>query len=236
MSEGMNTSFPTQLKLKLYHYWRSSSSWRVRYALDLKKISYETVHVGLLNGESESKEHLSRNPAGQVPVLEIGPEQFLTESLPIIEFLEEQFPLNSIKLLPNHPVLRAQARALAEVINAGTQPIQNVPILEAVARVHGKSEEENKRASEAWAREHISMGLHVFQSLLTKTRADHKLEGPFCFGKTPSLPDVFLIPQIYNAVRYSVDLSPLQDLFEIYTHAQTTREFKTSEPSCFEPK
>lgn len=221
---------------KLYHYWRSSSSWRVRYALELKSIAYEKVHIHLLNGESESEEYLQKNPAGFVPTLEFQDSQdktiTLTESLPIIEFLEEEFP--TPHLLPLHPVLKSKARALAEAINAGIQPIQNVPVLERAALISSaKDSDERKKVSADWAQHFIQVGLKSFDLLLKNVRSEFHLQGSFCLGAEPTLPDLFLIPQIYNAIRYSVNPHDFESLFEIYEHAQKTKAYQNSEPSCF---
>src|SRR4051812_25232147 len=115
------------IQLKLYHYWRSSSSWRVRWALTYKSIPFETASVDLLTDETDGQDHLQRNPMGYVPVLELlnpqSPFRYLSESVAIIEWLEEQFP--TPKLLPGDPLHRAKIRQLTETINAGTQPLQN---------------------------------------------------------------------------------------------------------------
>jgi maleylacetoacetate isomerase len=139
---------------RLYHYWRSSSSWRVRFGLSLKNIAYEPVAISLLDGSSEAPEHLERNPAGFVPVLEIpGPEQYrLTESLAILLYLEDRHP-DTQRLLPEDAYLKARCWALAETVNAGIQPIQNLPVLHR----HSQDPEEQKK----WARHFIRNGLEV---------------------------------------------------------------------------
>src|SRR5688500_17347222 len=115
------------MKLKLYHYWRSSSSWRIRWALAHKAVACEYIPVSLLDGESESEEHLSRNPLGFVPVLEIvrsGATPFyLSESMAILEWIEEMHP--NPTLLPGDAYQRARIRQLAEIIASDTQPLQN---------------------------------------------------------------------------------------------------------------
>jgi maleylacetoacetate isomerase len=116
-----------RMNLKLYHYWRSSSSWRVRWALEFKEIECEMISVDLLNKESEREPHLSRSPLGFVPVLEVH-GHYLTESVAIIEWLEERFPEK--KLFPHDDILRAQTRALVELVNAGIQPLQNLIVQE----------------------------------------------------------------------------------------------------------
>jgi len=122
------------MKLTLFHYWRSSASWRTRWALIHKGIPFEYRAVDLLKGENEAPEHRARNPFGYVPALEIdegGKRWMLTESLAILEWLEETHPLPS--LYPGNPRTRAHIRQLTETINAGTQPLQNIGVLERVS-------------------------------------------------------------------------------------------------------
>ena len=152
-------------EFNLYHYWRSSSAWRVRFALHHKGISFNPIAVNLLNGESESEAHLKRNPAGFVPVLEIlnGTHRgtFLTESLSIIRFLEESHP-NSPSLFPGTAIDHAHIWSLAEVINAGTQPLANIPVTD----FHSQDAEEKKRWTQHWIRN----GLETFETL-ARTKA-----------------------------------------------------------------
>src|SRR5665213_1802972 len=178
-------------KLKLYHYWRSSSSWRVRWGLALKDVKCEFEAIDLLSGQSESPEHLSRNPLGFVPVLEItessGKKFFLSESLPILEWLNETYPEPS--LFPKDPIARARARQLAEVINAGTQPLQNLNVQE----LHSADKEAKKHWSQHWIRN----GLHAYETLVRETA------GKFSVGNELSVADLCLIPQCYNCLLYT---------------------------------
>lgn len=205
--------------LKLYHYWRSSASWRVRWALNLKKIPHELIHVSIINGESQSETHLKRNPFGQVPVLEYE-GKFLSESLAIIQFLEQLFPASS--LLPQDPFLKARAWQLAEVINAGTQPIQNLGVMKKV------TDDEAKRKE--WAQYWIARGLKSYETWLKG------LAGKFSVGDQVTVADLCLIPQVYNAKRFEVDLKPFPTIQRIYDHALTTEACAQAEPSRYEPK
>ena len=206
---------------RLYHYWRSSSSWRVRLALDWKALRYEAIPVNLLNGESESPEHLKRNPAGFVPVLEIPGEKhpYLSESLAIIQYLDSMHPERS--LLSGTPLERARIWTLCEVINAGIQPIQNIPVLER----HSSDAGEQK----AWAREFIGKGLSTYEALCSETA------GKFSFGDVFSLADVCLIPQIYNAERYQVDLAEFPNVLRIHSHCKQLTVFESSHPERYKP-
>jgi maleylacetoacetate isomerase len=207
---------------RLYHYWRSSSSWRVRLALDWKGIPYEVSPVSLLNGESEGADHRKRNPAGFVPVLALPGKQssYLTESLAIIEYLEEVHP-DLPTLLPGFPEQRARIRALSEVINAGTQPIQNIPVLER----HSSDPAEQK----AWAREFIARGLQVYESLCEPWAKTYSV------GDSFSLADVCLIPQLYNAERYQVDLSAFPVISGIHENCRSLPAYSSSHPDRFRP-
>ncbi len=207
---------------RLYHYWRSSSSWRVRFGLSLKNIAYEPVAISLLDGSSEAPEHLERNPAGFVPVLEIpGPEQYrLTESLAILLYLEDRHP-DTQRLLPEDAYLKARCWALAETVNAGIQPIQNLPVLHR----HSQDPEEQKK----WARHFIRNGLEVYETLCAPLR------GRFSVGDHPTLADLCLSPQLYNADRYQVDWSDLKHLVEIERACRELPAWTASHPDRFKP-
>lgn len=215
-------------KFTLYHYWRSSSSWRVRWALSLKKIPCEYVSVDLLSDETDSSEQRARNPLGYVPVLQIleasgglnRPEsKYLTESLAIIEWLDELFPTPS--LLPGDSYQRAKIRQLAETINAGTQPIQNPT----VALFHSSNPEEQKKWNLHWIRN----GLAAYEFLVQETM------GAFSVGDTLTLADLCLIPQIYNALRQGVVLSEFPRIEKIYQEALLTESCQASAPDSFKP-
>jgi maleylacetoacetate isomerase len=190
--------------------------------MDWKGIPYEAVPVSLLNGESEGIDHRKRNPAGFVPVLEVPGKQslYLTESLAIIEYLEEVRP-ELPALLPGTPEDRARIRALSEVINAGIQPIQNIPVLER----HSVDPVEQK----AWAKEFIAKGLQVYESLCGS------MAGTYSVGDAFSLADVCLIPQIYNAERHEVDLNDFPVISGIHDRCRNLPAFSSSHPDRFRP-
>jgi maleylacetoacetate isomerase len=182
-------------KLILSTYWRSSCSFRVRIALGYKNLAYEPVHVNILEGEQKTPEYLARNPIGHVPTLSIDGVPYV-ESVAIMELLEELYPAPA--LLPKEPHGRARVRALVETINAGIQPLQNLTVL---ARVG----EEDKRS--AWLKHFVPRGLTAFESLMASAEADG-VKGPFAFGTTLSMADCCLVPQVYAARRFGVDLAP----------------------------
>lgn len=207
---------------RLYHYWRSSSSWRVRFGLELKGLPYEAVAVSLLDGSSESPQHLERNPAGTVPVLELSPfpGAHLTESLAILLYLEEAHP-DTPSFFPPGRLDKARSWALAETINAGTHPIQNLPVLHR----HSADPEEQK----SWARHFIRKGLETYEALCAPTA------GAFSMGDQLTLADLCLSPQLYNADRYGVNWSDLKSIVRIETSCRALPAWQRSHPDQFKP-
>lgn len=181
------------MTMRLYNYWRSSASWRVRSALHLKGIAFEYVPVHLVQGEQRSAEHQARNPMEQVPALELElpgrGRVVVTQSLAIIELLDELHPEPA--LLPRDPYLRARARELAEIVNAGIQPHQNLTPM-------GRIDALQAGAGKLHARHFNDVGLAAYEA-----RAKD-VAGRFSVGDSPSIADLCLIPQIYSARRFEV--------------------------------
>lgn len=175
--------------VRLFDYHRSSASYRVRIALGLAGITYQSVIVNLISGEQRSPEHLARNPQGFVPVLDIDGQRF-TQSLAIIEYLDET---RGLGLLPEKPLERARMRALAYTVAVDVHPVCNLSV---AAKATGGEEP----ARTQWMRHFISPGLGAFEALL----ADFE-QAPYSSGDTPSLADICLIPQLYNADRWGAD-------------------------------
>jgi maleylpyruvate isomerase len=191
--------------VKLYNYWRSSCSWRVRIALDLKGLSYEYVPVHLVKdgGEQHTDAYRALNPMRTVPTLEFtegGQVRHLSQSLAILEFLEERHP--SPALLPADPYARARCRMLAEMVNSGIQPLQNLSVLQ---RIKGELKADDK----AWSAYWIDRGLAAFQTAVQETA------GTYCLGDAVSFADICLVPQLYGARRFGVDLGPYELLTRI---------------------
>lgn len=172
----------------LHGYFRSGASWRVRIALALKGVSASQVSHHLRKGEQARPEYLNINPQGLVPALVLDQGNILTQSLAIMEYLEEVYPERP--LLPSNPVLRAKVRAAACVIACDTHPVQNLKILERVKALAGDD------ASQVWARTTIEEGLRAFANLIPDD------VGPYCFGHTVTFADICLIPQLANARRF----------------------------------
>jgi len=175
----------------LYDYWRSTASYRVRIALHLANIPFEKVSVNLLDGDQRSAAHMARNPQGLVPVLEIDGQRF-TQSLAILEYLDETRELN---LLPQDPVQRANARALAHSLAVDVHPVCNLSVV-------GYATGGNEPARTDWMHHFITPGLAAFEILLEDFE-----QTPFATGLHPSLADLCLIPQIYNADRWGAEYS-----------------------------
>jgi maleylpyruvate isomerase len=181
----------TAPRLVLYGYFRSSCSYRVRLALAIKGVAYESIAVNLLAGEQQSDEHVRRSPTGYVPCLVVDGRPFV-ESVAIIELLDELFP--SPPLYPKEPFERARVRAMVEVVNAGIQPLQNLVVL---ARVSA-----DPAARKEWGAHHNARGLASLARMV-----DERPRGPFCDGERLSAADLMLVPQLYSARRFGVDVA-----------------------------
>ncbi len=179
--------------MKLYGYWRSSSAWRVRIALALKGVDYTYVPVNLLRGDQTGEAHRARNPMAQVPVLELPTGERLVQSMAIVDHLEQRWP--DPPLFPSDPIARANAFALAELVNSGIQPLQNLAVLRQVEALGADRI--------AWGKGVIERGLAAFQQQARSTA------GRYCVGDEVTVADLFLVPQLYNARRFGCDLEPL---------------------------
>jgi len=184
------------VKLVLHSYWRSSASHRVRIGLGLKHLAFEYVGVDILAGAQKAEDYRAKNPMAQVPTLEIteddGTRIALTQSLPILEYLDERWP--DPPLLPRDPYLRAKARGLAEIVNAGIQPMQNTTTTRRIKKLGGDDV--------AWVQPFIADGLAAFARVVEETA------GEFCVGDSPTIADCCLVPQLASARRYRVELGP----------------------------
>ncbi len=179
--------------MRLHGYFRSTASYRVRIALNLKGLSYDQAFVQLREGEQRAPAFLALNPQGLVPTLELDDGAMLTQSLAICEYLDELHPEPA--LLPGDVALRARIRAFAQVIACDIHPVQNLKILDRLRKL-GMSEEQVT----GWARATIEEGLDACDKLIAGN------EGPYCFGGAVTLADVVLVPQLVNARRFGVEL------------------------------
>jgi maleylpyruvate isomerase len=206
--------------VRLYGYWRSSCSWRVRLALEFKGLAYEYVPVHLVKdgGEQHSEAHRARNPMRTVPTLELsegGRVHHLSQSLAILEYLEERHP--SPALLPAEPLARARVRMLAEMVNSGIQPLQNLSVLQ-------RLEHELKADEKAWSVYWLERGLTALQAAVEPTA------GTYCVGDAVSFADLCLVPQLYNARRFGVDLEPHGVLTRIEAACALLPAFQAAHP------
>jgi maleylpyruvate isomerase len=205
--------------MKLYGYWRSSATYRVRIALGLKRLSYEIAPVHLLKdgGEQFTGEFEAMNPMSQVPVLEVEHQSRtvrLGQSLAILEYLEETHP--EPPLLPSDPVLRARTRQLAEIVNSGIQPLQNLSVGKRVRDLGGDSN--------AFSAHFIERGLRAFEAIARETA------GTFCVGDRPSFADCVLVPQLYAARRVNVEVAAFPLLARIEAHCAELPAFAAAHP------
>lgn len=203
--------------MKLHGYFRSGAAYRVRIALNIKGVPYEQVSVHLRNGAQRAPDYLQLNPQGLVPALVLDDGTILTQSLAIIEWLEETHP--NPPLLPKNPILRARIRAFALAIAADIHPVQNLRILQKVAKFTG----DQKKADE-WGRDINMEGLAAAQEMI---RAE---PGPFCFGAEPTLADVCLVPQLVNIRRYVSDIPHLSRLLEAEAACLALKPFQDAMP------
>jgi maleylpyruvate isomerase len=207
--------------MKLYSYFRSSASYRVRIALNFKGLSYEYLPVHLVRngGEQLAPAYRTVNPDGLVPVLVDGNE-VITQSLAIIEYLEEVHPEPA--LLPRDPFARAHVRSLALQIACEIHPLNNPRVLKYLTGTFG-AEEETKSA---WYRHWIQRGFETLEERLTK---DHRT-GEFCYGDCPTVADLFLIPQVFNARRFEIDMRGYPTIERINEHALKLAAFVAATP------
>ncbi|MEK6425188.1 MAG: maleylacetoacetate isomerase [Burkholderia gladioli] len=209
--------------MKLYSYFRSSASYRVRIALHLKGLPFDYRAVHMLRGGGEQLQDAYRalSPDALVPTLVDG-DTTLQQSLAIIEYLDETVP--EPPLLPCSPADRAHVRAIALQIACEIHPLDNLRVLRYLKRTLGVPED----AKNAWYRHWIEQG---FATLETRLAGDSRT-GKLSYGDTPTLADLCLIPQIYNARRFEVDLSPYPTLARIHAHAMTLEAFRAAAPEA----
>ncbi len=181
----------------LYHYWRSSASWRVRWALAIKGVAFESVAIDLVAGAQSAAEHQARNPLGRVPALVLEDGRSLGESVAILEWLEETIPEPA--LYPKDPWQRARTRQLIEIVNGAIQPLQNISVLRRLSP--------DSAVQHAWGAHFNELGLAAYEALLAQIAAEGGGEGPFSIGDTVTAADLFLVPQLYGARRFHVDVS-----------------------------
>lgn len=205
--------------MKLYSYYRSSASYRVRIALALKGLTPEAVPVNLLKGEQKSDAYRTLNPQGLVPLLVDGDHQF-TQSLAIIEYLEETYP--QVPLLPQTRPERARVRALALAVACEMGPLCNSGPLGFLGDAFGLNDEQKNQ----WYHHWMAKGFAALEQMLIAS----EYTGSYCHGSTPTLADCCLIPQVFNARRYQFDMTPYPTISRIVEHCSKHPAFIAAHP------
>lgn len=206
----------------LYGYFRSSAAYRVRIALNLKGIDYDQSPVNLVKGEQREAANLGRNPQGMVPSLVTDTGVTLTQSLAICEYIDERYP--EPPLLPADVTERARVRALAQVVACEIHPLNNLRVLKHLVGELGADDETKL----AWYRHWIAEGFQALESLLTTEAGT----GDFCHGDTPTLADICLVPQVYNAERFECDLSAYPTIQRIVANCRALPAFRQAAPEA----
>lgn len=206
--------------MKLYTFFRSSASFRVRIALNWKGLAYEPALVNLPKAEHLEAKYKSVNPQGLVPALEDG-GQLLTQSLAIIEYLDEAHP--GPKLLPAAPLDRAYVRAFSQIIACEIHPLNNLRALKYVRRSYHLDEE----GVSTWYRHWIAEGFQMMESFLARNGR----HGQFCFGDQVTMADCCLVPQVFNAQRYRCDLTLYPIVMRIHEECMKLDAFIQAQPS-----
>ncbi|MEY3474330.1 MAG: hypothetical protein RL087_788 [Pseudomonadota bacterium] len=207
--------------MKLYNYFRSSASFRVRIALELKGLSYEYLPVHLARGDHKLPEYAAVSPSGLVPLLVLDDGRKLSQSMAIIEYLDEMHPTPA--LLPRNPMTRAQVRALSQLIACEIHPLNNLRVLKYLTR-ELKVDEDGKNA---WYRHWVRDGLEAFERELAQLPTSR-----FCVGDTPTLVDCCLVPQIFNGKRFQVDFSGLSRTMAAFEACMALPAFQKAQPSA----
>lgn len=203
----------------LYDYWRSTASWRVRIALNLAGLDWQSRPVDLLAGDQRGAEHLALNPQALVPVLDIDGLR-LTQSLAILDYLEET---GRVSLRPSDPAQAARMRAIAQAIACDLHPVCNLRVAAHAAALTGL---EDTRAD--WMRHFIRPGLEAVEALLDET-------GPYCNGAALTQADLCLIPQLYNAARWGVETADLPRITRVARACAGLDAFRRAEPEAMQP-
>jgi maleylacetoacetate isomerase/maleylpyruvate isomerase len=204
--------------VKLYTYFRSSAAFRVRIALNVKDLRYESLFVHLAKGEHRRPEYAKVNPQGLLPTLELDDGIRLNQSLAIIEYLEDKYPRPP--LLPSDAVGKARVRGLAALVACEIHPLNNLRVLQHLKRSLGQSEEQVN----AWYRHWIADGL-------AKLEAQLDPKAKFAYGDAPTMADCCLVPQIFNAKRYDCDLAPYPTTMRVFEQCMRLEAFDRAQPA-----
>ena len=202
--------------MRLYSYFRSSAAYRVRIALNLKQIEHSIEPVNLLKKEHKSPHYLAKQPQGLVPCLETDKGQLLAQSGAILSYLDSLYP--HAKLLPADPFQAAKIQSVVDMIACDIHPVCNLRILNYLTDILTVDSEQKL----AWYRHWIVIGFEALETLLDKTQ--------YCFGEQPTLADVYLIPQVYNALRFEVDITLFPKIMNAYQNCNQLDAFIIAKP------
>ncbi len=210
--------------MDFYTYWRSSAAYRLRIAFNLKGIAVSPVQINLHPEASEQKgsAYRAKNPQGRVPAIEVGSE-IIGQSMAILEWLEETYPEPAI--LPKDPVERLRAREFADIIACDIHPLNNLSVLSVLREQFGA----DKEAIERWYSDWIIRGFTALEVLAERQ------SGEFLFGAAPMIAEICLIPQIYNARRFDVDLAPFPRLLDLDQACSKLPAFQAATPEAVKP-
>ncbi len=208
------------MAITLYNYFRSSTSYRVRLALELKKLPYTYIPVHLLKngGEQNSEDYRKLNPAGGVPTL-VHDEKVISQSFAIIEYLDEAFP-QTYQLMPAEPFQKAKIRQFCENINADMHALQNLKLLQYLEQKHGYTQDDKDQWCQHW----------IHQNFIPLEKLLDQSAGTFCFGSKITVADVMLIPQVITAQRFKTDLNPYPILLRVFNTCMQLPEFIKAHP------
>lgn len=214
--------------MKLYNYFRSSASFRVRIALALKGLSYEYLPVHLARGDHKMPAYAAVSADGLVPLLDTGVHK-LSQSMAIMEYLDETHPEPA--LLPKDPLGRAQVRALAQSIACEIHPLNNLRVLKYLTRQLKVDEDAKNTWYRHWVREGLESFERQLQTLAEQRRQSGQPDSIYCFGSTPSLADCCLIPQIFNGKRFDVNFDRLSLTMAAFDACMKLPAFQQAQPS-----
>ena len=211
--------------LVLYGYWRSSAAYRVRIALNLKGLEYESrpVHLVRDGGEQHGDAYRGINPQQLVPCLLDG-ERVITQSLAILEYLDEMHPELGTALLPMDARGRSRVRALAMVVACDMHPLGNLRVLQRLESQFGADEEQRAE----WSRYWMETGFTALETMLVDSAAT----GRYCHGETPSVADICLVPQVYNALRWKLPMAAYPTVWRIYQSCNELEAFRRAVPEA----
>ena len=202
--------------IQLYSYFRSSAAYRVRIALNLKGIKYEQLPINLVTNEQNSPEYLTVNPQGLVPAIELEDGTTITQSTAILEWVDEKYP--EPPLYPHAALLRAKARSLCNIIACDIHPLNNLRVLKYLSEEFNVSEDQKT----TWYYHWISKGFSSLEESFSS--------GSFALGQNVSMVDVYLIPQVYNALRFKMDMTKYPNIIRIYHSCNELEAFVSAAP------